>query len=130
MIPEPVEPDVVSFTQLRARLQAFTQARNWRQYHTPKNLAVSLAIEVGELLECFQWLTDEQARKVKQQPAKMAEIRDELADVLIYLIHLADVLDVDLLAAAQDKIEVNEQRFPPKARGSRALPHKLGGQFP
>lgn len=107
------------FAQLHERLHTFARARNWQRYHTPKNLAVSLAIEVGELLECFQWLTDDQARKVKDRPVKMAQIRDELADVLIYLIHLADVLNVDLLAAVQDKIDTNENRYPPKVEDSK-----------
>lgn len=104
----------VDLAQLQARLHAFARARGWQRYHNPKNLAMSLAIEVGELLECFQWLTDDQARKVRNHPATMAQVRGELADVLIYLIHLADVLDVDLLAAAWDKIEANEHRYPPK----------------
>lgn len=114
MLSELPEHDHVAFAQLQARLYAFARARGWHRYHSPKNLAMSLAIEVGELLECFQWLTDDQARKVKQNPAKMADVRSELADVLIYLIHLADALDVDLLAAACDKIEVNEHRYPSK----------------
>jgi NTP pyrophosphatase (non-canonical NTP hydrolase) len=114
MTPGSVERDVDEFTAIEARLHSFAQSRNWLRHHSPKNLGMSLAIEVGELLECFQWLTDHQARKVKYQPTKMAEIRSELADVFIYLIHLADALDVDLLAAARDKIEINERRFPPK----------------
>jgi dCTP diphosphatase len=114
MTSELAEPGATDFAQLQSRLHAFARVRNWQRYHSPKNLAMSLAIEVGELLECFQWLTDDQARKVKHGPAKMAQIRGELADVLIYLIHLADVLDVDLLAAAQEKVEVNEHRYPPK----------------
>lgn len=116
MTTEPTAPSEANFTRLQERLRVFAHARNWERYHSPKNLAMSLAVEVGELLECFQWLTDDQARKVKCRPVKMAQIRDELADVLIYLIHLADVLDVDLLSAVQDKIEVNENRFPPKAK--------------
>jgi len=113
---EPARPGEADFTQLQERLHTFARARNWQRYHSPKNLAMSLAIEIGELLECFQWLTDDQARKVKHRPAKMAQVRSELADVLIYLIHLADVLDVDLLAAVHDKIEINELRYPPKVK--------------
>jgi dCTP diphosphatase len=116
MTMEPVGPGGADFAQLRERLHTFARVRNWQPYHSPKNLAMSLAIEVGELLECFQWLTDDQARKVNRSPAKMAQIRGELADVLIYLIHLADVLDVDLIAAVQDKIEINENRYPQKVR--------------
>jgi dCTP diphosphatase len=116
MTMEPTELSGADFAQLRERLHAFALERNWQSYHSPKNLAVSLAIEVGELLECFQWLTDGQARKVKHRPAKMVQIRGELADVLIYLIHLADVLDVNLITAVQEKIEINETRYPPKIK--------------
>ena len=74
-----------------------------------------LAIEVGELLEHFQWLTDDQAGEVKRQPERMADVRGELADVLIYLMYLAAALDVDLLAAVREKMDINERRFAPKA---------------
>ncbi|HEX3955934.1 MAG TPA: nucleotide pyrophosphohydrolase [Trebonia sp.] len=104
------------FAALSARLQAFALTRDWLRNHNPKNLGVSLAIEVGELLEHFQWLNDDQASEVKRQPEKMAHVRSELADVLIYLMYLASALDVDLLAAAQEKMDVNERRFAPKAR--------------
>lgn len=113
MASEPPEDGHVDFAQLQARLYTFACERGWGRYHCPKNLVMSLAIEVGELLECFQWLTDAQASKVKHHPAKLAHVRSELADVLIYLIHLADALDVDLLAAVRDKIEVNKHRYPP-----------------
>ncbi|MGH3907023.1 MAG: nucleotide pyrophosphohydrolase [Pseudonocardiaceae bacterium] len=114
MVFESPECEEEDLAQLRLRLRAFAHARDWHRYHGPKNLAISLAIEAGELLECFQWLTDEQARKLKDAPAKVDQIRGELADVLIYLIHLADVLDIDLLSAVQQKIKVNERRYPPK----------------
>jgi NTP pyrophosphatase (non-canonical NTP hydrolase) len=113
---ERAEQNDVDFAALQARLHAFALARHWQRYHSPKNLAMSLAIEVGELLECFQWLTDEQARKLKHRQEKMTHVRSEMADVLIYLMHLADVLGVDLLTAVQSKIELNEERFPPKRK--------------
>lgn len=104
------------FADLGARLQAFALTRDWLRNHNPKNLGVSLAIEVGELLEHFQWLNDDQASEVKRQPEEMAHVRSELADILIYLMYLASALDVDLLAAAWEKMDVNERRFAPKAR--------------
>ncbi|MGH3406227.1 MAG: nucleotide pyrophosphohydrolase [Streptosporangiaceae bacterium] len=111
---EPDRHDTGDFAALGARLQDFALTRDWLRHHNPKNLGVSLAIEVGELLEHFQWLTDDQASQVKGQPEKMADVRGELADVLIYLMYLAAALDVDLLAAAQEKMNVNERRFAPK----------------
>lgn len=107
--------EVSDFSALDARLRAFAVTRDWQRHHNPKNLGMSLAIEVGELLECFQWLNDDQACKVKRQPAKMAHVRSELADVFIYLMYLANALDVDLLAAAWEKMDINEHRFTPKA---------------
>jgi dCTP diphosphatase len=97
--------------ELRIRLRSFARARDWEQFHTPKNLAMALAGEVGELLEIFQWLTPEQAVAV-MDGERADDVRDELADVLIYLVRLADVLDVDLAEAATSKIERNETRYP------------------
>jgi NTP pyrophosphatase (non-canonical NTP hydrolase) len=105
------------FAALSTHLQTFALTRDWLRNHNPKNLGVSLAIEVSELLEHFQWLTDDQASNVKGQPEKMADVRGELADVLIYLMYLATALDVDLLAAAWEKMDLNERRFAPQALG-------------
>lgn len=108
-----VGPAGDSLQDLAAELQAFAQARDWEQYHTPKNLAMALAGEAGELLACFQWLTPAESGQAMHDPGKAAEIESELADVLSYLIRLADVLGVDLAAAVRSKIQVNEIRFPP-----------------
>jgi len=96
---------------LARRLRGFASARDWEQFHTPKNLAMALAGEVGELLEVFQWLTPQQSAAVLSGE-RAHDVEDELADVLIYLVRLADVLGVDLLAAADAKVERNEHRFP------------------
>ena len=101
-----------SLQGLAADLRAFARARDWEQYHTPKNLAMALAGEAGELLACFQWLTPDESGQVMHDPGKAAEIESELADVLSYLIRLADVLGVDLATAVRSKIHVNEKRFP------------------
>ena len=104
-------------TELRDRLRKFAAERDWDQFHSPKNLATALSVEAAELLEHFQWLSDAESRSLP--PAKINEVRDELADVLIYLVRLADKLDVDLLAAAAAKIEKNEAKYPAaKVRGS------------
>ncbi len=105
---------VSDLDDLAARLRDFASARDWEQFHTPKNLAMALAGEAGELLEVFQWLTPEQSAAVLDGE-RAGDVEDELADVLIYLVRLADVLGVDLLAAADAKVERNEQRFPPSA---------------
>ena len=95
---------------LRRRLAAFAAERDWDQFHAPKNLAMALIAECAELVEHFQWLTGEQSAALT--PAKKAAVRLELADILIYLVRIADKLDIDLVAAAADKIAINEVRYP------------------
>lgn len=98
-----------SLAELTQKLREFAAARDWEQFHTPKNLAMALSAEVGELLEVFQWLTPEQADALDGVQTTAAA--DELADVLIYLTRLADVLKIDLVEAAFAKVERNEERF-------------------
>ena len=99
---------------LKGRLRAFAAARDWAQFHTPKNLAMALVAEAGEVVEHFQWLTPAESDAL---PAgQRAEVALELADVLLYLVMLADRLDVDLAEAAHRKIAINEARFPPADR--------------
>jgi dCTP diphosphatase len=101
---------------LRARLAAFAQARDWDQFHSPKNLSMALIAEAAELVEHFQWLTEEQSRNLPT--AKHQQVALELADIQIYLIRIADKLGIDLIAAATTKIALNEQRYPAaKVRG-------------
>ena len=103
--------------QLKQRLREFAAARDWEQFHSPKNLSMALSAEVAEIVEHFQWLTEEQSKNLPQD--KLDEIETQLADTLIYLIRLADKLEIDLVAAAQSKIEVNEQKYPVgKAKGN------------
>ena len=99
-----------SLDDLNTRLIRFAQERDWEQFHSPKNLSMALAGEVGELLEHFQWLTEEQSRTLA--PAKKALVAQEVADCLIYLIRLAERLGIDPIAAAYQKIAINEQRYP------------------
>lgn len=107
---------------LQQRLREFAGERDWEQFHTPKNLAMALAGEVGELLEIFQWLTPEQAQAVMES-ARADDVEDELADVLIYLVRLADILDIDLIHVARRKLERNQGRFPPgEVRGRADIP--------
>jgi NTP pyrophosphatase (non-canonical NTP hydrolase) len=99
-----------SLDELNRRLVAFARARDWEQFHSPKNLAMALIAECAELVEHFQWLTEAQSYVLP--PDKKDEVALELADILIYLLRCAERLDVDLLAAAQRKIALNEARYP------------------
>ncbi len=99
-----------SLDDLNRRLIRFAQERDWEQFHSPKNLAMALAGEVGELLEHFQWLT--QAQSLALDPDKKREVAHELADCFIYLVRIAERLNIDLVAAAYQKIAINEQRYP------------------
>ncbi|MFI0719549.1 nucleotide pyrophosphohydrolase [Streptomyces sp. NPDC021224] len=107
---------------LQRRLVDFAAARDWQPFHTPKNLASALSVEAAELLEIFQWLTPEQAAAVMADPESAHRVRDEVADVLAYLLQFCAVLDVDVLAALDAKIDRNEQRFPKVPRGAAAPP--------
>jgi NTP pyrophosphatase (non-canonical NTP hydrolase) len=98
--------------ELAAATAAFAAAREWQPWHTPKNLVMALSGEVGEVTELFQWLTPEESAAIMDDPESAANVRDELADVLLYLVQLATVLDVDLIEAARAKIARNELRFP------------------
>lgn len=99
-----------SLAQLDQRLLEFARRRDWEQFHSPKNLAMALAGEAGELLEHFQWLSERQSESLPAD--KRREVAHELADILIYLIRLGQRLEVDLVAAAWEKIEINEARYP------------------
>jgi dCTP diphosphatase len=95
---------------LQQRLAAFAAARDWDQFHSPKNLAMALSVEAAELVEEFQWLTEEESKALDAE--RRERVRLELADVFIYLLRLADKLGVDLLDAADRKIALNEQKYP------------------
>ena len=99
-----------SLQDLATRLQAFATARNWGRFHAPKNLACALTVEAAELLEHFQWMTEEESRQ--PPPARRQEVSMEMADVLLYLLQLANELNIDLVEAAQRKLTLNEVRFP------------------
>ncbi|MGI5118646.1 nucleotide pyrophosphohydrolase [Marinactinospora thermotolerans] len=110
----------MSISTLQELLADFADRRDWEPYHTPKNLAMALTGEAGELAAEFQWLTEEESRRVMDDPAKAEAVRLEMADVLSYLLRLADVLGVDLEQALRDKVAINERRFPAPERGTEA----------
>lgn len=102
---------------LKARLAAFARARDWEQFHSPKNLAMALVVEAGELVEQLQWLTEEQTYTLTAE--QRAAVTDEVADVLLYLIRFADRAQIDIEQAAWDKIAKNEAKYPAdQVRGS------------
>ena len=113
-----------SLDDLREALRAFVAERDWGRFHSPKNLSMALSAEAGELMEHFQWLTEAESRALT--PETREEVRMELADVLLYLVQLADRVDVDLLAAALEKLERNRSRYPvEKSRGRHTKYDKL-----
>jgi len=102
---------------LREQLRDFAATRDWDQFHSPKNLAMALSVEAGELLETFQWLTEDESRRLA--PDALAAASDEIADVLLYLIRLSDKLDIDPIGAANRKLLANATKYPvDKARGN------------
>jgi NTP pyrophosphatase (non-canonical NTP hydrolase) len=112
---------VSTLTELTASVREFARAREWERFHTPKNLAMALAGEVGELLAELQWLTPEQSAAVMSDPELGPRVRAEIGDVTIYLVRLADVLGLDLVEAATDKLADSARRYTVEAaRGSAA----------
>ena len=99
------------FADLTAQIRAFADARNWEKFHTPKNLSMAVAGEAGELVAEFQWLTAEESTLASLTPEQLQAIKLEIADVQIYLLRLADVLNLDIPAAVIEKMAINERRF-------------------
>jgi dCTP diphosphatase len=107
--------------ELKARVTAFACEREWDQFHSPKNLRMALAVEAAELLEFFQWMTEQQSSDVTQSPAQLAQVRDEVADVAVFLLNLCNRLEIDLAAAVVEKLEKNAGKYPTgRARGRAA----------
>lgn len=102
---------------LRDKLRAFAAERDWDQFHSPKNLSMALAVEASELLEHFQWLTEAESKHLSED--KREEVAHEIADVLLYLVRIADKLDINLIEAANKKLALNAEKYPAgKARGN------------
>lgn len=106
-----------SIAGLQQKIRAFAIERDWEQFHSPANLAAALSVEAGELLEHFIWLSAEQSASLEEDAKR--EVAMEMADVFVYLLRMADVMEVDLLATAEEKIALNAKKYPvEKARGS------------
>jgi len=111
-----------TLAQLRQVVRDFVAARDWDQFHSPKNLSMSLAIEAAELMEHFQWIGSAASRQVADDPRKLAAVREELADVLCYLLALANVLEIDVTTALREKMIANAAKYPAeKFRGRYGL---------
>jgi NTP pyrophosphatase (non-canonical NTP hydrolase) len=114
----PNEP-LVDVSGLQEAIALFARERDWDQFHSPKNLAMALTGEVGELVELFQWLSEDASHRVAHEPATARRVRDEIADVLVYLARLAAVLEVDLDEAVRSKLAANALKYPAdRARGN------------
>jgi len=108
-----------SLFELRTRINAFVTERDWAQFHTPKNLAMAMIVEAAELVEQFQWDTPQESQQLTIE--KREAVSHELADTFVYLLRLAEVLEIDLIEAANEKIILNAKKYPAdKARGSNA----------
>ncbi|MBC7793919.1 MAG: nucleotide pyrophosphohydrolase [Clostridia bacterium] len=107
------------FTGLTTRVRAFCDARDWERFHAPKNLAAALVVEAAELLEIFQWMSEDESRNIPE--TKLQHVREEVGDVLILLTNLASHLGIDPVAAANDKLKLNEQKYPADRVRGKAL---------
>ncbi len=102
----------MDITRWQSRLAEFARERDWDQFHTPKNLAAALSVEAAELLEVFQWLTAEQSSASILSEKARGKVKEEIADVAIYLLRLCDILELDLESAIEEKLKINEQKYP------------------
>jgi len=111
----------MSLNKLKIKLRTFAKERNWDQFHSPKNLTMALAGETGELLELFQWLKEEETQPSRLSKSDLMRVKEEMADIYIYLIRLADKLDVDLDKEADKKIKQNKKKYPVKLSKNNAV---------
>ena len=105
-----------SLQEIRSRIQALVEERDWQQFQSPKNLAMAMIVEAAELVEHFQWMTEQESREVSAE--KKEQIGQELADTFVYMLRIADVLEIDLIDATNRKLDINAKKYPvEKARG-------------
>ena len=117
---------ITTVAELKQLVANFVAERDWKRFHAPKNLSMSLAIEAAELMEHFQWISPEQSRRVPDDPARLGEVGDELADVLCYALAMANELGLDLSTAIRRKIAKNEQKYPVEEYRGRYGPEDVG----
>lgn len=104
--------DIIDFVQLKQTLRNFAKLRKWEKFHTPKNLSMAIAGEAGELLEIFQWLTADESLHVRKNLILKEKVSYELADIILYIVRLADQLNINLSEATLNKIEINSKKYP------------------
>jgi dCTP diphosphatase len=117
---------ITTVAELKQLIDDFVVRRDWRQFHAPKNLAMSLAIEAAELMEHFQWISPEESRHVANDPDRLAAVGDELADVLCYALAMSNMLGLDLSTAIRGKMEKNERKYPAEEFKGRYGPEDKG----
>ena len=125
-----MDDDHTTIAELRRSVNDFVDRRDWHQFHSPKNLAMSLAIEAAELMEHFQWLSTDESRQVARQPKKLAAVGEELADVFCYGLAMANELGLDLATTLRRKLAKNEQKYPAEEYRGRFGPVMKAGQEP
>ena len=113
---------------LKQQLRKFSKDRDWEQFHSPKNLAMAISVEVSEIVEIFQWMTPEESVDVKNVPSLKHEVEEEIGDVINYVLRIADILDIDLEQAVLNKIDKNALKYPPAGsntpRSKRDMQHE------
>ncbi len=109
---EPETDEYVNIETLKERVRRFVRKRDWEKYHNPKDLAIAIAVEAGELLELFQWMRESESEKVRENESLMERIKSELADILNYCLSMANALDLDLTKTILEKIGENERKYP------------------
>ena len=118
MVRKTVMDEKVTISQLKNEIEEFSEEREWKKYHKPKDLAISISIEAAELLEKFQWLTDQEITQKLNDPENLGKIKSELADILVYVIYLSNKLEFDISEIISDKMKENKKKYPvEKIRG-------------
>lgn len=107
-----LEKEILDIEAYKQKLKQFSQERDWGKYHTPKNLAMALSVEASELVEIFQWLTEKESEEITSEKEKMDHVQEEISDILLYTIRLADILNINIPEAISDKFKKNEEKYP------------------
>ncbi|WP_133718727.1 nucleotide pyrophosphohydrolase [Methylocaldum gracile] len=118
----------MNIAAIQQALREFARDRDWDQFHSPKNLAIALSVEAAELLERFQWLKDDESHRLAERPEDYRAVREEIADVLIYLLRLADLMSIDLEEAVQEKMRKNAEKYPVELAKGNAVKYNRRDQ--